>query len=156
MKYRKKPVVIEAFQLLKDSETPQWFKDAIHNGDVREYYFYNDPYHSISYEIKTLEGTMRPSPGDYIIKGIQGEIYPCKPDIFQLTYEEEEDSMDENNEHLTSKEFRHVMGYLNDELVPMLVQSFENLDNRLGNVEQKMVELLSKEDEPIFTQEEKA
>ena len=58
--------------------------------------------------------------------------------------------------HLTSKEFRHVMGYLNDELVPMLVQSFENLDNRLGNVEQKMVELLSKEDEPIFTQEEKS
>lgn len=51
MKYRKKPVVIEAMQL------------------------------------KTLEGEMMANEGDYIIKGVKGEFYPCKPDIFEMTYE---------------------------------------------------------------------
>lgn len=57
-KYKKKPVVIEAYQT--DEEV----------------------------EIKTLEGVMKANKGDYIIKGVQGELYPCKPDIFYETYEE--------------------------------------------------------------------
>jgi hypothetical protein len=42
----------------------------------------------IEMEIETLEGTMRASPGDYVIRGVNGEIYPCKADIFEMTYEE--------------------------------------------------------------------
>lgn len=42
----------------------------------------------ISLEIATLEGKITASPGDYIIKGVQGEFYPCKPDVFKATYEE--------------------------------------------------------------------
>ncbi|MCM3704056.1 hypothetical protein M3216_32435, partial [Paenibacillus macerans] len=46
-------------------------------------------------QIKTLEGVMQANSGDYIIKGVQGEIYPCKPDIFEATYEKvEEDKKD--------------------------------------------------------------
>lgn len=66
MKYRKKPVVIEAFKLNA-------------RGLV-----YNDPAWC---EIKTLEGTMIARAGDYIIRGVNGGIYPCKPDIFEKTYE---------------------------------------------------------------------
>ena len=56
-------------------------------------------------------------------------------------------------EEMTSKEFRHVMNYINNEMIPLLMQSFENLNNRLDNVERKMVELLEKkEDEPVFIQ----
>jgi len=61
MKYRKKPVVIEAYQTDKEMD------------------------------IKTLEGTMHASVGDYIITGVRGEQYPCKPDIFEETYEPAED-----------------------------------------------------------------
>ena len=57
MKYRKKPVVIEAYQTDKELD------------------------------IETLEGTMHASVGDYIITGVRGEQYPCKPDIFEQTYE---------------------------------------------------------------------
>lgn len=76
-KFRKKPVVIEAFQWLKD-KTPQWWKDK--EGltvDVS----------TGSAFIPTLEGTMEVKPHDWIIRGVKGEIYPCKPDIFKLTYE---------------------------------------------------------------------
>ena len=91
-KFRKKPVVIEAMQ---------WsgLDEDIENGDdlVAEW--------MLSYEaefssrrpntdspwdlyIVTLEGEMKASPGDWVIRGIQGEFYPCKPDIFEATYEE--------------------------------------------------------------------
>ena len=80
-KYRKKPVVIDAWQLTKenvDTAIPEWLKlDAVHifNGGL------------LFAEIVTLEGVMQASEGDYIIKGAQGEFYPCKPDIFNATYE---------------------------------------------------------------------
>jgi hypothetical protein len=70
MKYRKKPVVIDAVQ---------WFKDGDH-----PMVFTND---DGTHEIWTLEGNMRVTPGDYIITGVKGEHYPCKPDIFEMTYE---------------------------------------------------------------------
>lgn len=88
MKYRKKPVVIEAFRFYID-EMPDWFIDKVtsndidlHNCNYRRYEI-NEAY----CEINTLEGIMRASGGDYIIKGVNGEIYPCKPDIFEKTYE---------------------------------------------------------------------
>lgn len=87
MKYKKKPVVIEAFKLGHDG-MPDWFlvphgKNDIttHNIDGR---LYGGPDYCL---IKTLEGEMRGEFGDYIIQGIKGEIYPCKPDIFEATYE---------------------------------------------------------------------
>lgn len=91
-KYRKKPVEIEAFQFYVDP-MPDWFMDKVSSNDV---ILYNCDYREYSTseaycEIVTLEGTMRGDGGDYIIKGIQGEIYPCKPDIFMATYEKVSD-----------------------------------------------------------------
>ena len=92
-KYRKKPVVIEAFRMGID-DRPDWFQDKVSETEivtycVPEHEGSDDPFKfSRTYcEIKTLEGTMRGDYGDYIIKGVQGEIYPCKPDIFEKTYE---------------------------------------------------------------------
>ena len=84
MKYRKKPVVIEAVQFFNNP-------DAI--CELAE--FLNQTVISYEHErpvvlIDTLEGTMMASEGDWIIKGVNGEFYPCKPDIFEKTYEEAE------------------------------------------------------------------
>lgn len=82
IKYRKKPVVIDAWQLTKENVEvgiPDWIElDTVHIFDDGVLFA----------EIHTLEGTMQASEGDYIIKGVQGEFYPCKPDIFEATYEE--------------------------------------------------------------------
>lgn len=84
--YRKKPVVIEAHQLPIEGDAPQSLIDFLHGMD-REWE-QSDKHGSVL--ISTLEGTMEASPGDYIIKGVQGEYYPCKPDIFEATYEKVE------------------------------------------------------------------
>ena len=88
MKYRKKPVVIEAIQFETNNEPDErnmedicsWILegggDAAHDG--------TDIY------IITLEGKMTASVGDFIIKGVKGEFYPCKPDIFEATYDKVE------------------------------------------------------------------
>ena len=81
MKYRKKPVVIEAFQWKGSLESaPEWFVNSGNRGPVMR--------HITFVNIHTLEGIMRADVGDWIIKGVNGEIYPCKPDIFEKTYEE--------------------------------------------------------------------
>ena len=80
MKYRKKPVQIEAFRFMIDTYTPEWFTALVANGTITTHA------HG-GCEIETLEGVMKASKGDYIIRGIAGEVYPCKPDIFNLTYE---------------------------------------------------------------------
>jgi hypothetical protein len=87
MKYRKKPVVIEAFKWTggpDQEEDPVWIVEAIKKGEVL---FGNIGCPDVQCCIKTLEGTMAASVGDYIIKGVKGELYPCKPDIFEATYE---------------------------------------------------------------------
>ena len=87
MKYRKKPVVIEAFLWTADIEQvedPEWACEAIKSGCI---YFENDGTPGVTLKINTLEGVMTAQRGDYIIKGVKGEIYPCKPDIFAATYE---------------------------------------------------------------------
>ena len=92
MRYRKKPIVIEALQWTgenlhevisftgKHPRFNEWFDDwkdyaarVKADGDV--------------FKILTLEGTMSAKPGDWIIQGVHGEFYPCKPDIFAATYE---------------------------------------------------------------------
>lgn len=80
MKYRKKPVVIEAWLADKNTRMPEWLVRAESEGLI---YF-----HDKNVMISTLEGIMQAKYGqDYIIKGIEGEIYPCKKDIFEKTYE---------------------------------------------------------------------
>lgn len=82
MKYRKIPLVIEAFIWTggpDQEEDPEWIVEAIRQKRVR--------FAGSFMTIDTPEGTMVADPGDYIIKGIKGEIYPCKPDIFEASYE---------------------------------------------------------------------
>lgn len=91
-KFRKKPIVIEAFQLttkillelltIQDSENEEV---EIKGVGCHVNRFINGKVKSLS--ICTLEGWMEANIGDWIIKGINGEIYPCKPDIFAKTYE---------------------------------------------------------------------
>lgn len=83
-KYRKKPVEITAFRLGYDVE-PKWF---IENDRVCNFIQERRINGNVSCDLKTLEGTMRANKGDYIIQGVKGEIYPCKADIFEMTYEE--------------------------------------------------------------------
>lgn len=80
MKYRKKPVVIEAVRFMVDDYLPDWFMDRATNNIIITHA-------DGTCDIKTLEGTMRANKGDYIILGVNGEVYPCKPDIFDKTYE---------------------------------------------------------------------
>ena len=80
-KYRKKPVVIEAFKWTID-EVPKWWRNAkgieinVATGSAF---------------IPTLEGIHEARIGDFIIQGVTGELYPCKPDIFEQTYEKVDD-----------------------------------------------------------------
>ena len=81
-KFRKKPIVIEAIQY---DGTPSTAHE-IYKLSTR-----NISYISDRLTIRTLEGDMKADVGDWIIKGIKGEVYPCKPDIFEDTYEPTED-----------------------------------------------------------------
>lgn len=77
--YRKKPVVIEAVQWT-GLNTQEIYEFC--NSGNRDCHIMGD-----KLLIKTLEGTMEASNGDYIIRGVKGELYPCKSDIFEMTYE---------------------------------------------------------------------
>lgn len=100
MKYRKKPVVIEAVQYkgggnFDNPRIPDWIWEAFENKTL--FYQQNG---SDALQIKTLEGTMTGSVDDYIIQGVNGEIYPCKPDIFAKTYDKVAEG-----EHLSTDQF---------------------------------------------------
>ncbi|HEY3281403.1 MAG TPA: hypothetical protein VGN26_03950 [Armatimonadota bacterium] len=83
-RYRKKPVVVEAVQFTGKNQAevlafayPGMSQMALEAAQVM----------GLPVVIETLEGDMSASPGDYVIRGIAGEVYPCKPDIFEATYE---------------------------------------------------------------------
>jgi hypothetical protein len=83
-KFRKKPVIIEA-ELF---EIPRW--KAIEEWSGRKARAIGNWKHQddvVCMQIPTLEGIMTAMPGDWIIRGVQGEFYPCKPEIFEATYE---------------------------------------------------------------------
>lgn len=86
LKARKKPVEIECVQWTgaNVSEIMSFCGSAAH--DIYQINLANMPV-EYSLIIKTLEGNMRAESGDYIIKGVHGEFYPCKPDVFEETYE---------------------------------------------------------------------
>nr|DAL49904.1 MAG TPA_asm: PGDYG protein [Caudoviricetes sp.]DAN75061.1 MAG TPA: PGDYG protein [Caudoviricetes sp.]DAS33161.1 MAG TPA: PGDYG protein [Caudoviricetes sp.]DAV04277.1 MAG TPA: PGDYG protein [Caudoviricetes sp.] len=91
MKYRKKPVIIEAIQFEDNSDRIIEIHEFMGGDTIRVNYEDKDnPY----LKIETLEGIMKASVGDYIIKGVNGEFYPCKPDIFEKTYERVIDEAD--------------------------------------------------------------
>lgn len=87
-KYRKKPVVIEAFKLGVDY-IPGWFMDAVTENEVILHGTSSgfDHVADTNADIHTLEGWHHANYGDYIIRGVKGELYPCKADIFNMTYE---------------------------------------------------------------------
>ena len=89
-KFRKKPVVIEAFGLNERGLVAEdWFWDAVTRNDIITHCFGKHEPCPAWCEIKTPEGTMIANAGDYIIQDVHGEIYPCKADIFQKTYTED-------------------------------------------------------------------
>lgn len=90
MKYKKKPVVIEAMQYTKENKVP-FLKFVGANMEIKVCYTDTGEIEGLKPFIKTLEGDMSISYGGYIIKGIKGEFYPCKEDIFLETYELVED-----------------------------------------------------------------
>lgn len=96
MRFRKKPVVIEAFQMTQEhrelnADWPNWLHQAWQLGSKAEgalfarNYPYSDGHDELC--IFTLEGVQLVNWGDWIIRGVKGELYPCKPDIFDATYE---------------------------------------------------------------------
>ena len=95
-KYRKKPVVVEACRYMIDIYMPDWFMDKVTDNTI---IIYADG----TCDIKTLEGTMKAGYGDYIIKGVKGELYQCKPDIFKQTYDEVIDDNKKQKETYLSK-----------------------------------------------------
>jgi len=103
MKYRKKPVVIEAFKydgpkclitMIKGNKLPCFISKALESGDLK--LIVETETSDLKFTVRekliieTLEGVMAASVGDYIIQGVNGELYPCKPDIFEKTYEKVE------------------------------------------------------------------
>lgn len=86
--YRKKPVVIEAVRF--DGSNPAEIKDFVGENCEVDIYDNRVIFPVAHIVIHTLEGDMEVSKGDYVIKGVKGEFYPCKPDIFQQTYESAE------------------------------------------------------------------
>ena len=89
MKYRKLPIEVEAYQMTEDTITkmydwPVWLNDAWNKECNTQGSLQQD---GLRLEISTLEGFHEVSMGDWIIQGVEGEIYPCKPEIFKKTYE---------------------------------------------------------------------
>lgn len=88
-KYKKKPVEIEAIQFLRDNifEIEEFTFGKAKNFCIPNKICSDNINKIATCEIETLEGVMKAVEGDYIIKGVKGEFYPCKADIFNETYE---------------------------------------------------------------------
>jgi len=103
MKYRKKPVVIEAIQFIDTPERLEELSKFIDNQPLRV--DYKNPNKPVL-KLQTLEGEHIASVGDYIIKGVKGEFYPCKPDIFEMTYEKADS---ENFNHRSKECIQYII-----------------------------------------------
>lgn len=111
--YRKKPIVIEAFQMTRErrsdnSEWTEWMHQAWNMDPADENSLscvdYPESDGTDQLQIKTLEGVMLVGWGDYIIRGVMGELYPCKESIFNATYE----SVDDINEKKTQQAMDNI------------------------------------------------
>jgi len=91
-KYRKKPVTVEAFRWTggpDQVEDPEWIVETLKKsiGHINGAKIINKGTKDFRMQIMTLEGIISARVGDYIIKGIKNELYPCKPDIFEVSYD---------------------------------------------------------------------
>lgn len=136
MKYRKKPVIIEAVQWTGDFDKLKehsWIREAIEKVFIRSYYAsINDPPRALL--IDTLEGEMTAKLGDFIILGVKGEIYPCREDIFKMTYESAEGKEGE----AAILKAVHQMGV--PSLEPDTFEAFEHILNVLAKTRHIEVE----------------
>ncbi len=136
MLYKKLPTLVEAVVFNGTTtwdEAPQWLIDATqkHPSEtgsltVRSFNDFSKMDLVIEAKINTLEGVMTVSPGDYIIRGVNGELYPCKPDIFAKNYELADDIDQGNDELLT--ETRALATGLNKLNVFMASKDFPKLE----------------------------
>lgn len=113
--YRKKPVMIQAFQWNEGEPWVEGMQVGAHGGPV----------------IKTLEGEMIVTSGDYIITGIKGEQYPCKPVIFEATYEElaSDDRWDKaiENARFMLEEYKHIpSGIFGATAISLAISRYDN------------------------------
>lgn len=140
MEYRKKPVVIEAFKYGIEPR-PDWFNDKVTSNKIITYVG-TDIRDSSQYycEIKTLEGIMRGNCGDYIIKGVQGEVYPCKPDIFEMTYEIASTSSQtlKENHIVDTNEMVSSQTEISDEEIEKFAEEFANDYAKVGVTENEV------------------
>lgn len=104
MKYKKKPITIEAIRWngLNLEEIKKFVGNSLIYEIFDEAWKLGKGRPMVEMKIKTLEGIMTVSEGDYIIKGVQGEFYPCKPDIFEETYEQVENEPQTNYDKITA------------------------------------------------------
>lgn len=86
-KYRKKPVVVRAWEFNGTTDSLPQMNHTAQKLWYREHDRVNDQHFPPTVVVRTLEGDMTAQVGDYIIEGVNGEFYPCKPDIFAKTYE---------------------------------------------------------------------
>ena len=89
-RYRKKPVVVRAWEFDGTTDSLPPMNHTAHKLWYREHDRVNDQHFPPTVVVRTLEGDMTAQVGDYIIEGVNGELYPCKPDIFEKTYEKVE------------------------------------------------------------------
>ena len=111
MKYRKKPVVVEAMQFFENT-----FSDIVKftNNKARclsKKLSPSNPTNTAICIVDTLEGPVFATEGDYIIKGVNGEFYPCKPDIFEKTYEEADKEVNDKKVKYFEANIEDVIGY---------------------------------------------
>ncbi|WP_343091503.1 hypothetical protein [Clostridioides difficile] len=135
-KFKKKAVEVEAFKLGYDVE-PKWF---IENDRVCNFMQEKCINGHISCDLKTLEGTMRANKGDYIIQGVKGEIYPCKADIFEMTYEKveyREKNKLSTETTLDSTNFQENIKKARKEL-DLFIQTLEKADDKINKLAEKM------------------
>lgn len=92
MKFRKKPLVVEAFQMtaerhVNNVDWPEWLHAAWQISAPNCNALYRQREGDDSLQLQTLEGQVKITVNDWLIRGVHGELYPCKPDVFEATYE---------------------------------------------------------------------
>ncbi|MCM4088753.1 hypothetical protein ACRVX5_18995 [Clostridioides difficile] len=135
-KFVKKPVEVEAFKLGYDVE-PKWF---IENDRVCNFIQEKCIGGNVSCDLETLEGTMRANKGDYIIQGVKGEIYPCKADIFEMTYQKVEyrgKNKLSTEMTLDSTNFQENIKNATKEL-EFFIETLEKADDKIDKLTEKM------------------
>jgi hypothetical protein len=146
-KFRKKPVVIEAWQVWLSGtnssryfhEMPEWLEKAYEDEVVSNV---GPRVAAARVQIKTLEGDMMADNGDWIIQGIKGELYSCKPDIFAATYEDADARAQSNSRE-------HTTCYLDRSKVREIIFESSQIDNEMTISLIKDIDAL-----PIFTAED--